>query len=102
MSIGEEKICERTGCNERYIKRTHNQKYHNSECTRLATNVKIMAKYYEDRAIELGYVRYCVRCETTRLSRYNSGNICAQCEVKKRTDINDSVNEMLASVEWVY
>ena len=98
--IGEKITCEREGCDVAFTKRTHNQIYHDAECTRLATNVKIMQKYYEGRARKLGHVRYCDTCVETRLSRYNPESTCNACSQTKETDRNKAVNDMLASVSW--
>lgn len=87
--------CDRPGCDEWFIKNKHNQRYHNNECTRLATNVKIMEKYYERRAQRLGHTRMCRDCGTTKLSRYNDDQVCAACKTKNRAETNISVLEML-------
>ena len=98
MSEQEELICALEECNERYIKTTHNQKYHSAECCRIATNRKIMEKYYQKRARKLGHVRYCDECGVTKLSRYNESLICGSCSAKRRDDINKSLTDMLQNV----
>lgn len=89
--------CDRAGCSEWFIKKTHNQRYHNDECCRLATNAKIMEKYYERRAQRLGHTRMCRSCKITKLSRYNDDQICASCKASKRIATNSSVLDMLRS-----
>ena len=96
MSSENKVQCDRTGCDEWFEKKTHNQRYHNDECCRLATNAKIMEKYYERRAQRLGHIRMCKACHTTKLSRYNDDQICAQCKSQKRLETNNSVLDMLA------
>lgn len=93
--------CARSGCEETFEKKAHNQKYHNDECCRLATNSKIMEKYYERRAQRLGQVRICSRCGVTKLSRYNNGRVCSGCESKSETEKNNSVLDMLFSANLV-
>lgn len=101
MSIGEERVCEHEGCDVVYVKKTHNQKYHDDECCRLATNAKIMDKYYAKRAQRLGHVRYCELCETTKLSRYNSDSVCNSCSLRREIEKNQAVSEMLTTVLFV-
>ena len=98
--IGEVITCEREGCETDFAKRTHNQIYHDAECTRLATNVKITKKYHDKRAIKLGYARYCSSCEA-KLSRYNPDTVCGPCTLKKETQRNNSVSDMLSGIAWV-
>ena len=88
--------CERKGCSEWFVKKTHNQRYHDNECCRLATNAKIMEKYYERRAQRLGHTRMCKACKTTKLSRYNDDQVCAACKAQRRLETNNSVLDMLA------
>lgn len=88
--------CDRVGCDETFTKKTHNQRYHNDECCRLATNAKIMEKYYERRAQRLGKTRMCKSCEVTKLSRYNDDRICAACKTRNKITTRNSVMDMLA------
>ena len=97
--IGETIICENDGCEIEFVKRTHNQRYHDDECCRLATNAKIMKKYYEKRAQKLGLKRNCRQCDSV-LSRYNSSNICNPCSLQNEVNKNQSVMNMLSSVAW--
>jgi hypothetical protein len=91
-------ICARNGCEERYHKKTHNQKYHNDECCRLATNQRIMEKYYAKRDQRSGKTRFCQECGVTKLSRYNDGVICSSCKSKKQIAANNSVVNLLMNV----
>lgn len=93
--IGETIQCENTGCDIAFIKKTHNQRYHDDECCRLATNAKIMEKYYARRAQRLGLARYC-SCGT-KLSRYNSDATCNACALKQDELRNQSVFSMLTN-----
>jgi len=77
-------ICANKECAKEFNAKTHNQKYCSDECCRVATNRRIMEKYYEKKAIRKGAKRVCSKCKT-RLSRYNESNICAGC--LKKTDI---------------
>jgi len=88
--------CDREGCKEWFIKRTHNQRYHDAECTRLATNAKIMVQYHERRARRLGKTRMCSSCEVTKLSRYNEDHVCASCKTKNKVESRNSVLDMLS------
>ena len=90
-------ICAREGCNETFTRKTHNMKYHDDECCRLATNQRIMEKYYEGRDRKLGKTRYCKSCDKTKLSRYNETQVCAACKTKNEVQANQSVADMLMS-----
>lgn len=72
-------ICSNKECAKEFIAKTHNQKYCSDDCCRIATNRRIMEKYYEKKAIKNGAHRACAKC-SIKLSRYNSSNICASCE----------------------
>lgn len=98
--IGQIITCENKGCDVEFAKKTHNQRYHDDECCRLATNAKIMEKYYQRRAQKLGLARFCLDCNT-KLSRYNSNTICNPCAEQKELNRNQSVVNMLSGVSWV-
>ena len=72
-------------------------KYCSDECCRLATNARIMEKYYERKARLKGTVRICksLDCET-KLSRYNPSNVCGACE---RRDIERDRNNLLEMLQ---
>lgn len=92
--------CANNGCDIEFEASTHNQKYHDAECCRVATNRRIMEKYYDRRAQRQGKIRYCTSCETTKLSRYNDGKICSSCETQQTVSANKSVADMLLSISW--
>lgn len=73
-------------CGDPFSKNSHNQKYCSEEHCRLATNERIMEKYYENKAIRQGKRRVCKTngCETV-LSRYNSDK---NCSVHSRKDVS--------------
>lgn len=75
-------ICANKECAKEFEPKTHNQKYCNDECCRIATNRRIMEKYYEKKAIRNGAIRVCSEC-SVQLSRYNDSNLCASCQKKK-------------------
>jgi hypothetical protein len=72
-------ICSNKECAKDFDAKTHNQKYCSDECCRVATNKRIMEKYYEKKAIKNGALRKCKKC-SIRLSRYNQNKICSSCE----------------------
>jgi hypothetical protein len=92
--------CARNGCEVEYSRKTHNQKYCCDECCRLATNQRIMQKYYASRARKLGQKRVCEDCNITKLSRYNDSAICNSCELKRTVSMKESVLNMLSAVSW--
>ena len=93
MSDTLEFICDNQGCNEKYQKKTH-------EGCRLATNRRIMEKYYAKREQKSGKVRYCVKCQNTKLSRYNDSNTCSGCLSTRELNMNNSVVNMLLDGAW--
>lgn len=92
--------CANEGCEVSFEQKTHNQKYCSDECCRLATNRRIMEKYYERRDQRQGKARYCKSCDVTKLSRYNDGQICGACRVKNEIAANNSVIDMLTNASW--
>ena len=90
-------ICSNKECAKDFDAKTHNQKYCSDECCRVATNKRIMEKYYEKKAIKNGAHRTCKKC-SVKLSRYNQNNICAICEkninVKNKNSILGMLNEI--------
>ena len=74
-------ICSNKECAKEFEAKTHNQKYCSDNCCRVATNMRIMEKYYEKKAIRNGAKRVC-KCGS-KLSRYNQSNVCAICEKNK-------------------
>ena len=72
-------ICLNKECSKDFTPKTHNQKYCSDSCCRIATNKRIMEKYYEKKAIKNGALRNCKRCKS-KLSRYNQNEICSTCE----------------------
>ena len=77
-------ICANTECAKEFDSKTHNQKYCSDECCRVATNKRIMQKYYEKKAIKNGAPRKCKGCPGF-LSRYNSELYCSKCIKSKHS-----------------
>ena len=74
-------------CEQEFEFKTHNQKYCSNQCCRVATNKRIMQKYYEKRRRLAGEERLCAKCSAL-LSKYNSMEICSFCDrasVKEKT-----------------
>lgn len=99
--IGETITCGREECQVEFTKKTHNQKYHDDECCRLATNANIMKKYYAGKERRSGKIRKCEVCETTKLSRYNPSSVCSACSSAAVMNRNESVTSSLATVVLV-
>lgn len=70
-------------CKQPFDFKTHNQKYCSKECCRLATNKKIMQKYYIKKQRLAGAERLCVNCKN-QLSRYNADSKCTMCQELER------------------
>lgn len=90
-------ICANKDCGIDFDARTHNQKYCSDECCRVATNKRIMEKYYEKKAIKSGAARKCRSC-SSQLSRYNQDTLCSTCEkstkIKSKSMMMDILNEI--------
>ena len=96
MSAGEQAVCAYKECGKLFTKSTHNQKYHDDECCRLATNARIMEKYYERKARRGGAKRICktAGCQT-QLSRYNPDKICAECAERAESQSKKNLLDMV-------
>lgn len=90
--------CAREGCNEIFVPKSHNNKFHDAECLRVETNRRVKEKYYDDRDRKRGKERHCKVCRTTKLSRYNITSTCAGCESKKESERNKELAAMLSQV----
>lgn len=94
----EEKVCDRSGCSNSFIPKTHNNKYCGRECQRIETNRKIMVKYYQKRDRKSGKKRYCTVCETTQLSRYNDDTVCGSCSLKAAEESRNNLVSILTAI----
>lgn len=90
-------ICANKECQKEFESKTHNQKYCSDECCRLATNKRIMEKYYEKKAIRNGMVRNCKKCKS-KLSRYNESNFCSSCTKKINSNNNAKLLGMINEI----
>ena len=90
-------ICANKECAKEFEPKTHNQKYHDDECCRIATNKKIMEKYYEKKAIRSGIKRNCKICKSI-LSRYNQSNVCSKCDKDNRVRHRNSILRMIYDI----
>jgi hypothetical protein len=89
--------CLNSECNINFNPKTHNQKYCSDECCRVATNKRIMEKYYEKKAIKNGAPRKCKSCPGF-LSRYNAEIYCSKCiksrHAKNKKDLMDIIDDI--------
>lgn len=83
-------------CQKEFAFKTHNQKYCSNECCRIATNKRIMEKYYQKRARLRGEERLC-KCGSP-LSRYNPEDICEMCFNLNRKNKKTVALEAIQSV----
>jgi len=90
-------ICSNESCKKDFTPKTHNQKYCSDECCRVATNKRIMEKYYEKKAIRNGAYRPCKKCNV-QLSRYNKSNLCSSCEKNSSLKNRDKMLGMINDV----
>jgi len=92
-------ICANKECSKEFEAKTHNQKYCTEECCRIATNRRIMEKYYEKKAIRNGALRVCKKCHT-KLSRYNETSLCVSCNRKMEKD-SDNKSKLLRMIDEI-
>ena len=90
-------ICSNKECAKEFDSKTHNQKYCNDECCRIATNKRIMEKYYEKKAIKNGAIRVCKLCKL-KLSRYNNSNVCSKCVNGKKNKTKHMIKEIIDEI----
>ncbi len=83
-------------CGDPFESNKKNQKYCTPSCCRLATNKKIMEKYYENKKRLGGEKRYCYCGQL--LSRYNENVICYQCEKSEKDNSRENILEVIANV----
>lgn len=83
-------------CNQPFESNKKNQKYCSPACCRLATNKKIMAKYYENKKRLSGEKRYC-ECGQL-LSRYNENNLCSPCTINSKKNNDENILEVINHV----
>ena len=83
-------------CLNEFEFKTHNQKYCSNQCCRVATNKRIMEKYYAKRARLKGEKRLCA-CGRL-LSRYNPEPICATCVNDNKKNKKYQALEVLKNV----
>lgn len=91
------RICAYKECKLPFESKTHNQRYHDPECCRQATNDRIMENYYERKSRRQGNIRVCVNdgCNTP-LSRYNDDKVCGKCSSSKKKDARQDLMRMLS------
>lgn len=92
---GKLKHCHYSQCGVVFEPATHNQIYHTAECCRLATNERIMERYYEKKEKRAGKKRECLDCDTV-LSRYNDDDRCASCTRDRKPD--NGLSALLSNV----
>lgn len=90
-------ICANKECAKDFEAKTHNQKYCSDECCRVATNRRIMEKYYEKKEIRNGKKRNCKKCKS-QLSRYNETFICSSCTKKTNHENNTKLLGMINEI----
>lgn len=85
-------ICEYSECESSFEKKTHNQRYCSDECCRLATNKRIMERYYEKKDRRNGASRKCKNtCCGARLSRYNEDDECSLCKARQEEFLRSKI-----------
>lgn len=83
-------------CGQVFESNKKNQKYCTPACCRLATNKKIMTKYYENKRRLSGEKRYC-ECGQL-LSRYNENDLCFPCSEKNKELDKGNILEVIKNV----
>lgn len=78
------RYCALPECGEPFEPKSYNAKYHHIDCQKIATNRRLMEKYYERKEKRAGKKRICRTpgCQTI-LSRYNDADICERCQAQQ-------------------
>lgn len=90
-------ICFNKDCAKDFTPKTHNQKYCSDECCKVATNKRIMEKYYEKKAVKNGALRICKKCKS-KLSRYNLEGECCICQKNKYESKQKKLKEIIDDI----
>ena len=93
-------ICANSTCALEFDAKTHNQKYCSDECCRVATNRRIMEKYYQKKAIKNGALRNCKKCKS-KLSRYNTVEICYKCEKQSESKSKNKLESLINEIKRI-
>ena len=83
-------------CGTPFDSNRKNQKYCTPVCCKLATNKKIMEKYYERKKRLSGEIRHC-ECGQL-LSRYNANTQCHPCAEAAERDNRASILGVIENV----
>lgn len=81
-------------CNNNFEFKTHNQKYCSNQCCRIATNKRIMEKYYAKKDRLAGKTKRTCKCGS-RLSMYNSESVCVTCQSNKKKEKTSTAKEVM-------
>jgi len=77
------RVCANEECNKEFKPKAHNAIYHSSECRRIVTNKRILAKYYEGKKRRIPGQNCITPGCITILSIYNEEDICEPCKVER-------------------
>lgn len=96
----EDRLCAREGCENMFTPKSYNARYCSLDCQKLATNARMMQRYYEKKAIRGGKKRVCLTpgCNTL-LSRYNTESVCQKCVAEQESARRVKLLEMLDNVK---
>jgi rubrerythrin len=88
------KVCADETCENVFSPNKHNQIYCSAECCRVATNRRLLDKYYEKKARLQGKVRTCKSCGQ-KLSRYNSQKVCSICQQAQDSEKKTNLKRLI-------
>jgi len=83
--------CAREGCSEEFEKTAHNMKYHDAGCRKIASDEKILNRYYRIKDDKQRKGGKCKKCKAN-LSIYNKTDMCSPCQY--RVDNEDLMNTL--------
>lgn len=92
--------CANIECGKTRERSTHNQRYCDSECCRVATNRRIKEKYHENKVRMGDRDRRCDRCGT-KMSMYNMDYTCGPCQQNIFITYNKEIMEYLGVTDGV-
>lgn len=97
----ETRICAREDCQKPFTPKSYNAKYCTPECQKIATNRRLMEKYYEKKDRRQGRRRICKTrgCQTI-LSRYNDTEVCEKCRAEEAAEKRNNLFNILDYIEY--
>jgi hypothetical protein len=99
--MAEVRYCALPECGVPFEPKSYNAKYHHIDCQKIATNRRLMEKYYENKERRSGKRRICTipGCQTI-LSRYNDDEVCERCKAQQVAASKGNLLDILNHIDF--